>query len=259
VTPGMSAALSAAVTAGAAVAAAVVLLWWRPMAPGRPGPGWWPALVLVPVALAVPQVVPPALLAAGALVAAGGRRLHHARRRQREAAATAGLVLEACELLAAEVGSGQPPDAALDHAARVWLPLGHAAEAACLGGDVPAALRSLAARPGAGQLRLVAAAWEVVHRSGGGLADALARVSVALRADRATLQVVEGELASARATARLVAALPAFALLLSAGAGGGAWSFLTGTPPGWACLLGGLALGLAGLAWIERIAQGVLR
>jgi tight adherence protein B len=84
-------------------------------------------------------------------------------------------------------------------------------------------------------------------------------VSAALRADRATLQVVEGELASARATARLVAALPVFALLLSAGAGGGAWSFLTGTPPGWACLLGGLALGLAGLAWIERIAQGVLR
>lgn len=255
----MTATATATVTAGVAVAAAVTLLWWRPAAPGRPGPGWWPALLLVPAGVALPSAVPPALLVAVTLVAVGGHRLHRSRRRRREAGATAGLVLEACELLAAEVGAGQPPGAALDHAARVWPPLGHAAEAAGLGGDVPAALRGLAARPGAGQLRLVAAAWEVVHRSGGGLAGALARVAGALRADRATAQVVESELASARATARLVAALPAFALLLSAGAGGGAWSFLTDTPLGWACLLGGLALGLAGLGWIERIAHGVLR
>ncbi len=106
----------------------------------------------------------------------------------------------------------------------------------------------------------MAAAWEVSHRSGGGLADGLSRVSRSLRATRATRLVVEGELASARATARLVAALPVLVLFLGgAGAGAAAWAFLLATPAGWACLVAGLALVLVGLTWIERIAAGALR
>jgi tight adherence protein B len=98
----------------------------------------------------------------------------------------------------------------------------------------------------------------VAHRSGTGLAPALDRVCATVRADRATRRVVESELASARATARLIAALPVLVLLLGAGAGGGTWTFLTGTPVGWVCLLGGLLLGLLGLWWIEHIAAGVV-
>lgn len=199
------------------------------------------------------------VLLVGLAVLWGGQLLLRLRARRREAAATAVRVLEVCELLAAEVASGQPPRRALAGVVGTWPALRPVAEAAALGGDVPAAMRELAVIPGAADMRLVGAAWAVAHRTGGGLSDALSRVAATIRADRATRRVVESELASARATARLVAALPVVVAVLGAGSGAGTWSFLVGTPVGLGCLVGGLALGLAGLWWIERIADGVAR
>ncbi|MGZ5398913.1 MAG: type II secretion system F family protein [Nocardioides sp.] len=240
-------------------AIATVLLAMRPppllpeAARASPPQRWVvPVLSFGVVVLVGPLVAVPLLLGLG------GRALWRLRRRRREAVDTSDRVLETCELLAAEVAAGQPPGHALARAASAWPVLAPAAEAGTLGGDLPGTRRELAERPGASELRRVGAAWEVAHRSGSGLGDALARVAATVRADRATRRVVESELASARATARLVAALPILVLLLGAGATTSPWTFLVATPVGWGCLMGGLALGMAGIYWIERIAAGVV-
>ena len=211
--------------------------------------------VVALLAVSTPRV---AALAAVALGVVAAVRLLVRRRHHRQAARqVAGRVLETCELLATELASGQPPGRSLGRAALAWPPLRPVAEADELGGDVPEALRRLATLPGAGDLRLVAAAWAVASRSGQGLADSVRRCAAGLRDAHRAQRIVEGELASARATARLVAALPALALLMGSGAGGSPLAFLLGHPWGLACLVGGLLFGFAGLWWIEVIAGDV--
>jgi tight adherence protein B len=166
-------------------------------------------------------------------------------------------VLEACELLGSELVAGRPPGWALERAAAEWPDLGPVARAWRFGSDVPDALRHAARRDGAGDLRLLAAAWQVGQRSGQGLATAVSAIAEDLRGARATRRVVESELASARATARLVAMLPVPVLVMGGTAGSDPWAFLLGTPIGVACLAGGLACALAGLWWIESIAGSV--
>ena len=220
--------------------------------PGRRGPA--SLLVLVPLLVWLPpRWLVPAVVGAGALGVAWLLWLR--RRERRSAQATGGRVLEACEHLASELASGQPPGAALARAADDWPVLAPVAEAFRVGSDVPAALRTVATRPGADDLRLLAAAWHVAHRTGQGLADAVDRVARQLVDARATRRVVDGELASARATARLVALLPVAALLMGSGVGGDPVGFLLRTPAGWLCLATGLAFGLAGLWWIEALAR----
>ena len=218
-------------TAAGAGAAGVLLV-----DPGR--------LVLLVVAFGM-------VLAAGALVRRRGRR--RAARRGSE------QLLEACSVLASELTAGQPPEAALRRAARTWPGLAPVVHRHALGGDLPSAWRALTALPGAHDAAVVAAAWQVSARSGTGLGQALARVAAGLRATAATRRVVESELASARATARLLAALPVLALVVGSGAVPGAspWAFLTGTPVGVGCLVAGLVLGFSGLWWIESIADDV--
>lgn len=204
----------------------------------------------------------PRLLALGVIVGAAGlasARLVARRRTDATAARMRGRVVEACDGLQAELASGQTAAAALARVATEWPDLQRVSRAAASGGDVPAALRELALSPGAGDLRVVAAAWQVAHRTGHGLADALDRVGQDLRDAEQTRRVVQGELASARATARLVACLPVVALLMGGGAGAEPWSFLLGHPVGLACLAGGIACGIAGLGWIEALARDVER
>lgn len=159
-------------------------------------------------------------------------------------------------MLADEVRAGHSAVSALQLAAEVDPGLGAAYASAVVGADVPRALREAEGGDGA-EYRFLAAAWQVASRHGGGLADALDRVVANARADRATARVVASELASARSTARLLVALPLFALLVGAGSGGRPWEFLLETTPGVVCLAVGGALAWAGLAWIDAIAAGV--
>ena len=253
----------ATLAALSAAAALVLLAPARPRLPPPPDgslPRAWTLLVLVlaPLAAWLPGGwLVPAVIAAGAVGV--GWLLWQRRRERRTAAVTGGRVLEACEQLASELASGQPPGAALARAADDWPELAPVAEAFRVGSDVPAALRAVAARPGAADLRPLAAAWHVAHRTGQGLADAVDRVARQLVDARATRRVVDGELASARATARLVALLPVAALAMGSGVGGDPVGFLLRTPAGWLCLAAGLAFGLAGLWWIESLARAVDR
>jgi tight adherence protein B len=213
-------------------------------------------LLGVAVALCLPTTAPATRSAARS--ARSSTRLPALPRpgRRRETAADQAAVLEVCDLLAAELAAGRPPDAALSAAAERWPPLVAAVEAARLGADVPDALRRLSVeRRGATDLVWVAGAWQVAQHSGHGLAAALDRTGDGLRAQRRTRRLVDSELASARATARLVACLPLAVLLMGSGAGSDPWAFLLTTPVGWLCLGGGLGLVALGLWWIERLAD----
>ena len=230
-----------------------------PRAPAGSAPrrGRWP-VVLVPATVLVaasPRVAVLAVL--GVVVGAGAFRLARRSRAARIAAGHRARAVELCDAVQAELSAGQTAGQALDRAVADWPLVAPAARAAATGGDVPAALRLLAAEPGAGSLRVVAGAWQVAHRTGHGLADALGRVADDLRAAEQTRRIVAGELASARATARLLAGLPFLALAMGAGAGAEPWAFLLGQPAGLACLALGLGLAYAGLAWVEALARGV--
>lgn len=231
----------------------------RPRGRGRPAVPAWGALAVMSAGLVV--LADGRTLVLGLILlcaAAGAAGLLGRARQRRDAGRRADRVVQLCEALAGELRAGQPPLQALRHSAEGWDELAPAAAAAELGGDVPAALRRLARAPGAGGLRDVGAAWEVSSQSGATMARALARTAETVRLLRATQRLVSSELASAQATARLVAALPFGLLLLGSGVGGDPWAFLLGTTVGLTCLALGLALALLGLWWIERIADAVV-
>lgn len=240
--------------------AALAVLLVRPVPLGRPVPVWawlvvwasavWCAVVVVPWRLLLPVGVVAGTVAALLAV----RRRHRSAAR---AALTGDRVQEICEVMAAELAAGLPTAGTLRSAARVWEPMSGVAHAHSLGASVPDKLRELSTGPGAGDLRLVAAAWQLAHRSGAGLAEALGGVAEGLRETAATRRTVRSELASARSTARLMAGLPLFTLLMGSGAGGNPFAFLVGSPIGLGCLVVGALLTVLGLWWIESIAASV--
>lgn len=180
-------------------------------------------------------------------------------RRNRAAEARSDRVLAACEALAGDLAAGEPPSRALARMAHEWPELARAARAAELGADVPSALRALATAPGAGQLTVVAAAWQVAHESGGRLAPAVSRAARGVAEQRTVRRLLRAELASAHATARLLAALPLVMVLMGRGIGADPVHFLVATPVGLGCLAAGLLLSYLGVLWLDRIAAGVLR
>lgn len=251
--------MTAVLAAGACAAAALLILGPRRRRRSLPVPPRIAGLAALATVALVDGRIPPALVVVGC---GGGVAVLRELRRRR-----AGLVegrrreavLAFCEALAADLESGAAPVAALTSAVEEWPEFWSLADAAQLGADVPGAMRTASELPGAGELRLVAAAWVVAHRSGAGLASAVGLAARTIREDRAAAQVVATELASANATARLLAALPVGVLLIGRGAGGDPVGFLLGTTPGLVCLTLGLGLSWAGLLWLQRIADGIRR
>ena len=164
-------------------------------------------------------------------------------------------IIEALDVLAADLTAGRPPVDALEGAASISPDFQVAHAAAKLGGDVPGALELAAGSPGAAGLRGLAAAWRVAEESGAAFAALTERLADSLRADEAIHRQTEASLAGARSTARILAALPIFGIALGYSLGASPLTFLTTTPAGWLCLATGLTLTALGLHWTTRLSE----
>ncbi|MDR1078075.1 MAG: hypothetical protein LBL55_05365, partial [Propionibacteriaceae bacterium] len=127
--------------------------------------------------------------------------------------------------------------------------------AAEVGGGIPAALRRTSAMEGYSMLAEVADAWQVAELTGAPLSTALEAVSVRFAAFAKLRQLVDAEVSSARATGKLLAALPLVGIGLGYAMGGDPLGFLTGSVFGQAVLALGACLASAGLVWVEKVAD----
>lgn len=230
------------------------------MTRGRLGAPAIGAVVLVSGLLGGPAL---AVLALTALLAGRGLLAARMRNQARDSERRRGL--EACAALAAELRAGSSPAAALDVAAglatgRVGEAFRAATAAARLGGDVPGALARSAdssAMPEA--LRGLAACWQVCARAGSGLAAAVERLADGLRARRQQEEAVAAALAGPRASAALLAGLPAVGVALAAGLGARPLHVLLHTAVGLGCLALGVGFDVLGLWWTHRLVDRAAR
>lgn len=163
----------------------------------------------------------------------------------------------AASSLALLLRTGMIPSAAIQEASRACDSLKPAAAASRLGADVVLALAEVARRPGHEGFSTLAAAWQVSLVTGAPMAPILNRVAEALRHESQVRAVIEAELAAARASSRIMAILPFVALLMGTLMGAGPMVFLGTHWMGEVLLFSGVALGVAGMVWTERLARAV--
>ncbi len=166
-------------------------------------------------------------------------------------------VVQALGALAAELESGQPPMAALIRAGGTPTVWPATAAAIRLDGDVVAGLGADArASP---VLQQLAACWLVAASSGSGLAAAVARLATSARSAEDVRVSLETQLAGPRATARMLALLPAVGIGFGVMLGSNPLAWLLTTSVGLLCLAGGIVLTALGMWWTGRIASTVER
>lgn len=218
---------------------------------------------VLPVAVLAGLALPLGIVGAG--VAAGlavlGRRALAAHRLARTRAAERAGAAEAMAVLASELRAGRSPEDALRRAAAIAEGPAAAAfqgavTAAAYGGSVPdALLRHVSVSAVPDVLRALAACWRVCQGMGTSLAAAVDQLEEGLRADRRRREDVAAELAAPRASALMLAGLPAVGLLLGATMGADPLHVLLRTPVGNGCLVAGVGLDLLGLWWTGRIVR----
>lgn len=219
--------------------------------------------------LAILITLPASIVAAGylagarqavlacAAVAVGGTilRLAIQYRRRRSALQARADVAQACTVLASYLRVGQVPSAALAIAAADCQVLREGHEARTLGGDVVEMWRQQARHAGHSGLLELARAWQISVETGAPMSATLDQVAASLAADQALTRMVNSELAAARATGKVMAALPACGVGIGYLLGGDPARWLLAGPAGWACLLAGVLLACSGVLWIEALAR----
>ena len=101
----------------------------------------------------------------------------------------------------------------------------------------------------------LARAWQVSVETGAPMSSMLDQVASSLSADQSLIGVANSELAAARATSKVMAALPMCGIGLGYLLGGDPAHWLLAGAAGWACLLSGVLLACAGVLWIEALAR----
>lgn len=249
-----------------------LLAWWPPTPSRRvaswlagrgqarrpPGSSYWPILLAGLAGLGVVWVLVPAGLvwAVPAMVVSGtigwlvvGAR---AEKRRHDNAAE---VVQACLAVAAQLRVGDIAAVALARVAADSPLLAPVAATQVIGGDVPAALRAVAVRPGCAGLASLARSWQLCQLTGAPIAAAATRVAEGLRAEAAAERLVAAELAAPRASGRLLALLPVLGVGLGFVAGGNPVEFLLGTFGGQICLVAAISLVCAGMVWTTRLGR----
>ncbi|GED96560.1 type II secretion system F family protein [Gordonia crocea] len=229
--------------------------------PARDDPRRWAPLV-------VAVVVTVALLAgavglAVALGVAGGTGLWllHRGVRDRAARERDETVMRAMGTIVAELSIGSPTADACaragaeilldDPSSRVGRDLEVLAARVRLGGEAGAS--------GAGEARRIAALWTVAAHHGLPLGELVAASRTDLSARLRFAAHTRAGLAGPRATARVLAVLPMFGLLLGQGIGADPLRVLLAPGAGSVLLVLGTGLAAVGVVWSERIVERVLR
>jgi tight adherence protein B len=189
------------------------------------------------------------------LVAMTAGRLIVLYRRRRSTLRARTDVAQACTVLASYLRVGQVPAAALAIAAADCDVLREGHQAHTLGGDVVSVWRQQARRRGHLGLLDLARAWQVSVETGAPMSSMLDQVATNLSADQSLMGVVNSELAVARATSKVMAALPPCGIGIGYLLGGDPVRWLLAGPAGWACLLSGVLLACTGVLWIEAMAR----
>ena len=202
---------------------------------------------------------------AAALAAGTAWRRLAARRGNRQAMAAVDGMAEALRSLVAELRAGAHPavaaeSAAVDAEPAAAVAMRSIAAVARLDGDVERALTaSRTANPAIARvLTQLSQAWILVRRHGLPLADVLDAVHHDLDTRVRFARQVLARMAGPRASATILALLPAVGIALGEAMGARPLHVLTGTTAGQLLLVTGTALTCAGIAWSARLTSQVV-
>lgn len=213
---------------------------------------------------ALSAVLNPTAATACILLAATVVMRRRAARRRRVRTETAASLQGALDVLVGELRVGAHPVAAVSAAAqesdeRTAGPLGAVAARALLGADVAAGLRAEGRRSMLpGHWERLAVCWHLAQTHGLAIAALMQAAQRDIAERERFCGRVDAGMAGARATATILAGLPALGILLGHAIGAQPLRFLlSGGAGGW-LLVVGTAFVCCGLLWSDRITSGVL-
>lgn len=244
------------------------VLVWRPpwswvgmrvlgLSPWRPSRRAVPvlAVVLMLISLLALPVAPTIVVwTASAVASTGWYRLRRARQRRDRAQLTE-QTQTVIDVLVTELRSGALPATAVERLATEVDVLAPVATAAASGGDVSAAFVAIGQRPGASTLAMIGHAWAVSQSCGAPLVAVLEQVRETAREDRELERELTSGVAPARATATMMVAMPPLGLALGAGLGVDPLAVVLSTVPGALSVAAGVGFAVAGVLWIDHIAD----